>query len=244
VIVKQKIMGKHRDEWARSLIARLVLVGREISIHLPMKVDTESKVHRGFVDVAWYVDDSIAGKKVYFCVFEIETSKNDWERIRNNSSKLVSLNPLIVCHIFKPGITLKRAEREELRRIHHGRNCYVLNTDRQVKELIKKLGAMFSRKSDMGVFKGIRVKTKTLEPAFKAVDEGLYESAEEFVNILVSEMACRFEGVPVDRYSPCQVCGSHRVYFTSKPQKALCLQCGNIRSFRKSLGVSVEEGSE
>ena len=68
-------MGKHRDEWARTLIGKLVLVGREISIHLPMKVDTESKVHRGFVAVAWYVDDFIAGKKVYFCVFEIETRK-------------------------------------------------------------------------------------------------------------------------------------------------------------------------
>ena len=136
----------------------------------------------------------------------------------------------------------QRAEREELRRIHSGRNCYVLNTDRQVRELLKKLGAIFSRRHDIGTFKGIRVKTKTLEPAFKAVDEGLYESAEEFVNIIVSEMVFRFEGVPVDRYSPCQVCGSHRVYFTSKPQKAVCLQCGNIRSFRKRLrDVSGEE---
>jgi hypothetical protein len=230
-------MGKHRDEWARALIARLVLVGREISIYLPMEVDTESKIHRGFVDVAWYVDDFIAGKKVYFCVFEIETSKNDWQRIRSNSSKLVSLNPLIVCHIFKPGTRIKRAEREELRRIHSGRNCYVLNTDRKVKELLKKLGAMFSRQCDLGVFSTIRVKTKTLKPVFKVVDKGLYESVDEFVEIVVREMRARLEGVPLARYSPCQVCGSHRVVFMVRPQKAVCLQCGNIRSYRKSLGT-------
>jgi hypothetical protein len=225
-------MGKHRDEWARALIARLVLVGRTISIYLPMEVETESKVHRGFVDVAWYVDDFIAGKKVYFCVFEIETSKNDWERIRSNSSKLVSLNPLIVCHIFKPGTRLKRAEREELRRIHSGRNCYVLNTDRQVKELLKKLGAIFSRQRKMGEFKKIRLETKTLERAFKAV-EGLYESDEEYVTIVVSKTIASLKGVPVDRYSPCRVCRSHRVIFNFKPRRAVCLECGDIRAFRK-----------
>jgi hypothetical protein len=226
-------MGKHRDAWAREITARLVLIGRQISVYFPIEVEVESKVHRGFVDVAWYAEDASKTEKVYFCVFEIETSKSDWERIRSNSAKLVSLNPAIIYHIFKPGIRLKRTERNELRRIHSGRTCYVINNKRQVSEMFRRLGNLFSRRDKLGHFKIVQLRKDTLEHHIsKDVANGKFESVSEAVDVKIGQVLARLHGVSTEKYVPCSTCGSYRVYFDHEIRKAICLNCGKIRSFR------------
>ena len=227
-------MGKHRDAWARELISKLVLIGRQVSVYFPIEVEVESKVHRGFVDVAWYAEDVSKAEKVYFCVFEIETSKSDWERIRSNSAKLVSLNPAIIYHIFKPGIRLKRTERNELKRIHSGRKCYVINNKRQISEMLRRLGGLFSKIDKLGHFKTIRLRNVLLQGFNKDVEDGKYESIDEAVRIAISVRLARLYGVSTEKYVPCPICRSYRVYFDSQIRKAICLNCGNTKSFRIS----------
>ena len=227
-------MGKHRDAWARELIAKLVLIGRQISVYFPIEVEVESKVHRGFVDVAWYAEDVKKAEKVYFCVFEIETSKSDWERIRSNSAKLVPLNPAIIYHIFKPGSRLKRTERNELKRIHSGRKCYVINNKRQISEMFKRLGGLFSKRDKLGHFTTIRLRTVLLQGFNKDVEDGKYESIDEAIRTSASAGLAACYGVPKEKYVPCPTCRSYRVYFDFQVRKAICLNCGNTKSFRMS----------
>lgn len=227
-------MGKHRDEWARELIAKLVLIGRQISVYFPIEVEVESKVHRGFVDVAWYAEGVSKAEKVYFCVFEIETSKSDWERIRNNSAKLVSLNSAIIYHIFKPGIRLKRTERTELKIIHSGRKCYVINNQRQISKMLRRLGSLFSRRHELGCFKTIKLRKDTLQHFNKDVEDGKYESIEEAVRVAAAKKLALLYGVSTEKYAPCSTCGSYRVYFDFEIRKVICLNCGNAKSFRIS----------
>jgi hypothetical protein len=212
-------------------MAKLVLIGREISVYFPMEVEVESKVHRGFVDVAWYGSVSKA-EKVYFCVFEIETSKSDWERIRSNSAKLVSLNPAIVYHIFKPGIGLKKTERNELKRIHSERTCYVINNERRISEMFKRLGGLFSRIDELGYFKTIRLPKHTFLQYDKYVKDDVYESVEEAIRVTLGQKLALLHGVSKEKYIPCCACGSLRVYFNFEIRKAICLNCGSTKSFR------------
>jgi len=225
-------MGKHRDVWAREIIARLVLLGRQLSLHLPIQVETEHKVHRGFIDVAWYVRTPSAREKLYISIFEIETSKSDWSRIRNNAAKIVSLNPLVVFHIFKPGVRLKKEEREELIKIHHGRKAYVVNTEKMMDSMMNNLATAFSRR------KGLTGRTRVFHlPAIyidtldKFVEAGLYETRAEAFRIAINRLlADELYGISVNRFKKCSLCGSYRVYFDFEDRKSICLKCGKIRS--------------
>jgi len=229
-------IGKHRDVWARELIAQLVLVGREISVYFPIEVEVESKVHRGFIDVAWYQPVS-KSEKIYFCVFEIETSKSDWERIRSNSAKLVSLQPAMIYHIFKPGVHLNITERNELKQIHSGRKCYVINNERQIRQMLKKLGDLFSRRKGLGAFKRLKVRKEILEHFEREVEEGKYESTAEAVTVAVAQGMVLLFGMSNESYkkcTPCPRCGSCRVYFDYEIRKAICLNCGQVKGFHVS----------
>lgn len=181
-------MGKHRDKWSREVISRLLFLGQRIKRIFPLHVEMEHKVHRGFIDVAWYIStQSHAPKKIYIAVFEIETSKSDWPRIRNNASKIVSLKPLLSFHIFKPSVRLRNSEREELTNIHHGRNVFIINSEREIDDMIRNLSQAFSGR--------VLIREITLhlpQPYLKAIDclveNGYYLSRREALRTAIREM--------------------------------------------------------
>lgn len=225
-------MGKHRDKWALELISELVLLGRQLSIQIPIEVDPEHEVHRGFIDVAWYTKAPTREEKIYFSVFEIETSKSDWPRIRNNAAKIVSLNPLLVFHIFKPGVRLTKSEREELIQIHHGRKAYIINTHKAIDEMMDDLASLFSRREGIsGRIIELTLPTAYIDSMDKLVEEGVYETRGEAFRVALSHLLAEEYGISMDRYCPCSACGSFRVYFDGE-ETVVCLNCGNIRNVR------------
>jgi hypothetical protein len=227
-------MGKHRNEWSRELIAQLVWLGCELSRFLPLQVEVEHKIHRGFIDVAWYVKTPSTNEKLYLAVFEIETSKSEWSRIRNNAAKILSLKPLVCFHIFKPGIRLKRAEKEELKNIHHGRKVYVVNTKREISNLERDLAESFCREPGLN-FRDFYVPVP--KPYIDAINwlvkKGFYLTRDEAIRLSIVHL-CNEElgGVSRRKYLPCPNCGSFRVIFDFRDQKSVCMKCGDVKTIR------------
>lgn len=228
-------MGKHQDKWSREQIAKLIWLGSELSRFFPIRAEVEHKVHRGFIDVAWYIIVPSTKEKLYIAVFEIETSKSDWPRIRNNAAKIVSLKPLVVFHIFKPGVRLKKAEREELTKIHHGRKVYVVNTRKGIENIERDLAEA------LGGEPGLAFRERILslpQPYVDALDhlveKGFYLTREEAIRFsIVHLLNEELGGISRKSYLPCPNCGSHRVYFDFKDMKSVCMECGDVRKTRR-----------
>lgn len=123
-------MGTHRDPWALSLISELRRIGETLGLSISsIQSQDEHPIHRGFIDLAWYIGGSGQQDMLYVAIFEIETSKSDWERIRNNAAKAVPLRPLLYAQIFKPTVELSNLEKREIQEIHHGRQVWVIDND-------------------------------------------------------------------------------------------------------------------
>jgi hypothetical protein len=230
------VVGKHRDEWSRELIAQLVWLGYELSRFLPLQVEVEHKIHRGFVDVAWYIRVPSKNEKLYLAVFELETTKSDWPRIRNNAAKIVSLKPLVCFHIFKPGTRLKEAEKEELVSIHHGQKVYVVNTIKGIENVERDLAEAFSREPYLGLK---RIAFALSEPYIAAIDwlveKGFYLTREEAIRFSILHlMNEELGGVPRKSYIPCINCGSFRVLFDFSSHRSVCMKCGAIKKIQRN----------
>lgn len=104
-------MGTHKDAWAVQTIERIATLGNSLDY---VAATTEHRITRGWVDVCWMWNVELLASPPYLLVAEVETSKADWPRIRNNAAKAVGLKPLIYAHIFKPNIVLTPAERQQL----------------------------------------------------------------------------------------------------------------------------------
>lgn len=229
-------MGKHRDKWSRELIANLVWLGCELSHFFPMRAEVEHKIHRGFVDLAWYITVPSTQEKLYIAVFEIETSKSDWPRIRNNAAKLLSLKPLVVFHIFKPGIRLKKTEREELIKIHHGRKAHVINTKKGIENIQTDLAEALGGDPGLALRKKITLYLPKpyIDALNRLVEEGAYLTRAEAIRITVRTLAIeKITGKSLEGYIPCPKCGSFRIHFGFKDRISVCMKCGSIRRIKE-----------
>lgn len=230
-------MGKHRDEWSREQIAKLMWLGYELSHFFPIRAEVEHKVHRGFVDVAWYITFPSTKEKFYLAVFEIETSKSDWPRIRNNAAKIVSLKPLVVFHLFKPSVRLKKSEREELMKIHHGRKVYVVNTKKGIENIERDLAEALSGETDLAFDERIlRVPQLYVDWVDELVEKGFYLTRGEAIRFAINSFLTEeVTGISRKHFIPCPKCGSYKVHFDYKDRKAVCVKCGNITTLSASI---------
>jgi DNA-binding Lrp family transcriptional regulator len=139
-------MGQHKNPWALNVIQRICDCGRALGY---VTAVNEKRITRGWVDVCWIWKAPLLPHPLYLLVVEIETSKSDWPRIRNNAAKAVALRPLIYAHIFKPGIRLTPQEKEQLAEIHHGRHVMILDDNSSLGDFLVRL-----KKTGRRIFSG------------------------------------------------------------------------------------------
>lgn len=226
-------MGKHRDGWARDTISNLMFLGKQIGRFFPLEVEMEHKIHRGFVDVAWYTHRPAHRKKLYIAVFEIETSKSDWPRIRSNASKIVSLKPLLTFHIFKQSVRLNNSEKKELRNIHHGRNVSIINSDKGVWNMMKVLAQAFTGSTLIRQVP-LNIPKVYLEALDMLIETGYFFSRNDAIRASFVES---FETVLAISWENCQSyllkdgrgcpnCGNNKGLLDIKNRKWICNECG------------------
>lgn len=129
-------MGRHTDPWAIEVIERIRECGRSLGYVTAVE---EKRITRGWVDVCWIWNAAILPRPIYLLAAEVDTSKSDWPRVRSNAAKVVSLQPAIYVHIFKPGVKLTDEEREQLLAIHHGRHIIVIDDEEELQVFLSSL---------------------------------------------------------------------------------------------------------
>lgn len=129
-------MGTHTDPWAIDVIQKIRHLGNSLGYITAFE---EKRITRGWVDICWVWKIPIFQKAVFLLVAEVETSKSNWPRIRNNAAKAVELKPLIYAHIFKPNVRLTPEERHQLLEIHHGRHVLIFDGTSNSQQFLDKL---------------------------------------------------------------------------------------------------------
>jgi len=116
-------MGIHRDKWAIEVIRQIKDIGERLGY---VTVEEEKKIIRGWLDICWKWNIP-SEDSVYLLIAEVESSKSDWPRVRNNAAKAVELKPTIYAHIFHPSVKLTDEERSQLAAIHHGNHVHIVD---------------------------------------------------------------------------------------------------------------------
>lgn len=129
-------MGTHKKPWAIETIRQIKELGENLGY---ITAEDEMRITRGWVDVSWRWKAPILEDPLFLLIAEIETSKDDWPRIRSNAAKAVELKPLIYAHIFHPSIRLTNKELSQLRAIHHGRHVLIADGNTDFKIFLKRL---------------------------------------------------------------------------------------------------------